>query len=285
MPDIRRQRLERSCKGLPGGWIKLAHPQSGIERAEAFFAGHGFEPHRHDTYAIGLTLAGVQSFGYRGATRHSLPGQSVVLHPDELHDGRAGTDDGFRYRIAYIAPRLIQQALGGTGRPLPFVSDAVSDDPQLKSSIAPILEDLDAPLDALEIDEASLDIATALARLDQSDRRAAVESISDRVVASARAFLDAAPGRAVTSEELEALSGLSRFSLARHFRACLGTSPYRYLTMRRLDGARRRMLAGMPLAEAAAECGFADQSHMTRQFKRAYGVTPGGWLRLIRQAS
>ena len=69
------------------------------ERIEAFFSGVGFDPHRHDTYAIGTTLAGVQAFRYRGAARRSLPGQVFVLHPDETHDGRAGTAQGFRYRI------------------------------------------------------------------------------------------------------------------------------------------------------------------------------------------
>ena len=91
----------------------------GIERLEAHFRGQAFAPHRHDTYAIGITLAGVQTFRYRGEQRHCLPGQCHVLHPDELHDGGAGTDDGFGYRIAYIDPSLIQQALGG--KPLPFV--------------------------------------------------------------------------------------------------------------------------------------------------------------------
>ena len=46
----------------------------------------GYGLHRHDTYAIGCTLAGVQSFHYRRGLRHSLPGGVLVLHPDEAHD-------------------------------------------------------------------------------------------------------------------------------------------------------------------------------------------------------
>jgi hypothetical protein len=97
----------------------------GIERLEAWFRGRAFAPHRHDIYAIGVTLAGVQTFRYRGEQRHCLPGQCHILHPDELHDGASGTDDGFAYRIVYIDPSLIQQALGG--RPLPFVANPVID--------------------------------------------------------------------------------------------------------------------------------------------------------------
>jgi AraC-like DNA-binding protein len=52
--------------------------------------------------------------------------------------------------------------------------------------------------------------------------------------------------------------------------------------MRRLGVARRAIAAGTPLAEAAAAAGFADQSHMTRQFGRAYGMTPGRFSALTR---
>ncbi|MDT0137236.1 AraC family ligand binding domain-containing protein [Acidovorax sp. PRC11] len=44
---------------------------------EAYFHGHGYAPHRHDTCAVGSTLAGVRSFRYRGEHRHSLPGQTL----------------------------------------------------------------------------------------------------------------------------------------------------------------------------------------------------------------
>ncbi len=54
-----------------------------------------------------------------------------------------------------------------------------------------------------------------------------------------------------------------------------GTSPDRYRTLRRVALARAAIESGQSLAGAAAEAGFADQSHMTRQFKRTYGLTPG----------
>lgn len=114
--------LERSCgSGVPGArdWVKIAPSCPGFERIEAFFSRQGFDPHRHDTYAMGFALRGVQSFRYRGTSQQSLSGQVFVLHPDETHDGHAGTVSGFRYKILYIEPRLIQEALGEPYRPLP----------------------------------------------------------------------------------------------------------------------------------------------------------------------
>ena len=60
----------------------------------------------------------------------------------------------------------------------------------------------------------------------------------------ARQLLDAERTRVVRSTELEAITGLTRYDLARQFRLVFGTSPYRYLLMRRLDLAREGIPAG-----------------------------------------
>src|SRR3954452_16115204 len=105
--------LGRLCADAAENCIISASDPAGMERIEARFHGNAFDLHRHDTYAIGVTLHGVQSFRYRGATHHSLPGQIIVLHPDELHDGGAGTEEGLRYRMLYLEPSLILDCLDG----------------------------------------------------------------------------------------------------------------------------------------------------------------------------
>src|SRR5436305_9802961 len=139
------------------GWLARA-PGGFVDRVEACFAGAAYAPHRHDTYAIGITLAGVQSFDYRGAARGSRPGQFVILHPDELHDGRAGDEQAFRYRTAYVAPAEIQSVLAG--RPLPFLRGGVSSNSQLAAPIRALLGDFDRPLGRLEYQDALYDLAT-----------------------------------------------------------------------------------------------------------------------------
>lgn len=273
--------LERSCGTAGRDWIRIGTSRPGFERLEASFASHAFEAHRHDTYAIGITDAGVQSFGYRGAEAHSLPGQAFVLHPDELHDGHAGTESGFRYRILYIEPRLIQEALGTPHEALPFVRGAVTSDARLHDAILSAVEDTDVAVDDLQLDQVLVQLAEALAAHDPSARRVPIGTPDLRAVRIARDYLDAHLLAPVSSAQLERATGLSRFALARQFRAGLGTSPHRYVVMRRLDRARRLIQSGAALATAAAESGFADQSHMTRHFKKTYGVPPGRWIGML----
>jgi hypothetical protein len=101
--------LERSCED--GDWVRSRGAVDGVELFQAWLSRRGFTRHRHDTYAIGVTESGVQVFDYRGRVERSLPGQIVVLHPDEMHDGRAGTEGGFGYRIVYVNPARIADAV------------------------------------------------------------------------------------------------------------------------------------------------------------------------------
>ncbi|GAA3882993.1 AraC family transcriptional regulator [Saccharothrix violaceirubra] len=247
----------------------------GIERLAAALVDEAFSPHRHDTYAIGLTLAGVQTFRYRGEQRFCLPGQWHVLHPDEVHDGAPGTGEGFGYRIFYLDPALVQAALGG--RPLPFVADPVLDAPPLGAALAHHLHDLDRPLDDLEAAEITA-LAADLLVAHGGPARGRVDLAA---VTAVRELLVDDPTTRHRAAELERVSGLDRWSLARQFRLAFGTSPTRFRTARQLDVARAALLDGSSPADAALSAGFADQSHLTRMFGRAFGLPPAAWVRAV----
>ena len=257
-------------------WVKRAEPTAGVERIEAWFHGKAYAMHRHDTYAIGRTPAGVQSFSHRRSQRNSLPGNTMVLHPDEVHDGQAGTDEGFQYRMIYVEPSFFQDVLGG--RALPFLEGGVTADPRLAAATTTLLQHVGYTLEPLEQSDALAELAHALAAVaGMPARRLKGDFLAAR---RARDYLRANCARVVTLDELEVATGRDRWSLSHDFRMFYGTSPYRYLTMRRLDAARRLLLAGMSLAQAAVATGFADQSHMTRHFAKTFGLTPGRWLQV-----
>lgn len=244
----------------------------GIERLE-ILKRQAFSPHRHDTYAIGLTLAGVQTFRYRGERRYSLPGQCHILHPDETHDGVAGTEAGFGYRMLYLDPALVQEALGG--KALPFVTDPIVSFSSRRLASFRRLWDLDDEIDEL----GRLDVVDlALEALMAASGAAGAVLLSMEGLNRVRTMIAADPVKPYRLDTLEKVAELDRWSLARQFRAAFGTSPSRYRTMRQLNIARHLMLSGTPLAEASLQAGFADQSHMSRQFKRAFGLAPGHWV-------
>lgn len=264
----------------PQDWVRHAATQTGLPRIEAYFRSHGYAPHRHDTYAIGRTLAGVQSFRYGREHRHSLPGQSIVLHPDELHDGHAGTGEGFRYRMVYVPPALLQPMLGG--RPLPFLAGGITADPRLAAPLDTLLHGLDGPLAPLQEEDALFDLARALSAVAHAPTRGRRRLCDWQAAERARQYLHdhLDTTETLTLADLERASGQDRWRLSRDFRALYGTSPYRYGVLRRLDRVRALIVQGTPAAEAALATGFFDQSHMTRHFTQAFGMPPARWARM-----
>jgi AraC-like DNA-binding protein len=263
--------------------IRFDEPHAGLQRLAARFGGHAYDLHRHETYAVGLTVRGVQAFHYRGAQTASRAGQVMVLHPDEAHDGHAGVANGFAYRMLYIDPGAISTALDGA-RP-PFVPEAVADDPALAAVLHEAFADFPRTLEPLAIDAVIARLAGRLAQRGDAGFKRDHGATAHRAARRARDFLVAEAPRTVASEELERVSGLDRFALARHFRAAFGTSPHRFQVGRRLIRARAMIASGLPLSETAAATGFADQSHLTRHFSARFGLTPGRWATLSRAAA
>ncbi|MEM1050429.1 MAG: AraC family transcriptional regulator [Pseudomonadota bacterium] len=270
--------LERSCTTAQDGRLIRGPDFPGLERLDARFAGTFFAPHRHDTYAVGLTLSGVQTFFYRGRQRTSLPGQILVLHPDEMHDGAAASEEDLHYRMLYLDPLLVRETMDRAGTSLPFVAEPVVKDPAFRRIVATGLDGLSEHMEDVLADEIVAGITRCLLR-HAGRAPKPLGAIHTDGATRARDYLCETAPKNVTSHALERVSGLDRYSLSRHFRALFGTSPHRFLTMRRLDMARQRIETGMPLAEAAFAAGFSDQAHMTRHFKKAFGVTPGVWAR------
>jgi AraC-like DNA-binding protein len=269
--------LERLCKASSADWLWHSEAQQGVEFLAARFQGYAYHKHRHDTYAICLTTMGVQAFDYRGATEISTPGQVVVLHPDELHDGRAGSQEGFGYQIVYVEPALIfaaSQVICGHACPLPFVRTPVLTHPKLAAALTGAFKDSREPL---ALDSLIVQLAEGLIEADPSCRPTSPRRHLDiAAVERARQFLDAEKTRVVGSAELEAVTGLTRFELARQFRAVCGTSPYRYLLMRRLDFARQQLAQRRPLVDPHVQSRFWIHAGAVRH-AASTGCTAHGW--------
>jgi AraC family transcriptional regulator len=99
-------------------------------------------------------------------------------------------------------------------------------------------------------------------------------------------LIEARLGAELSVDELAREAELSPAHFARAFRETLGRPPHQYILARRLERARsssRRPMRGP--ARSPRRTGFADQAHLTRLFKRAFGVTPGAVLRQRGRAS
>jgi AraC-like DNA-binding protein len=85
------------------------------------------------------------------------------------------------------------------------------------------------------------------------------------------------PVSPVTGAQIAAVADCSRYAAYRAFQGTYGLAPSAYQRQLRLRAARRLLAREVAPAEAAALAGCADQAHLTRWFRRCYGITPGAY--------
>ena len=264
----------------------LSSPISGVFGTLSSSSRH-FAPHWHDVYGFGVILDGAQKWRSGRGTVRGYEGDAICTNPGEVHDGEPLGARSRRWFIVSVDPTVMRQLAGMAASDVEFRSPVMHDAAlvRLFGRLHAQLERLSrAPLDAsiqLAFEEALASACTLVAARHASTRvRIHTPPVDMRRV---RDRLGDDLRHAPTLAELAALAGLSRYQTLRRFTRVYGVPPHAWLRNGRVERARRLIEQGMSLSFAAQTCGFADQSHMTRCFKRHFGTTPGAWQRAVRR--
>lgn len=252
----------------------------GIDLVSARFLTRRSSPHSHRELEIGVVTSGTRAVNWRGRFFTATKGSVLVFAAGEVHAGSPAGPNGSEY-VAFLIPR---DRLAGLDWFVPdefhAIDSPVIDDPV----IARKLVDMHAAFVNSDAGSASVlegQLLTTVETLHRSHRRASADAArSERVaVARVRDYLEQHFAARVRLDDLATISGLSVFHLIRVFRAETGLSPYAYLGQVRVHKASAMLREGVPVSTVAAATGFADQSHLTRLFKRLVGVPPGEYQR------
>lgn len=255
-------------------------PLAGVELLSARYIEHRFAPHVHDGYVIGMIMAGAQRYRYRGAEHLAGSGTLVLINPDELHTGHKGTEDGWLYRAFYPDTGQIVSLLEELElpcAPMPAFAATLYRDPDLVNGFCQLHRLLESPATALQQQTVWREMMMLLLQ-----RHAAVQingspGKEHRAVVMAKELLHAQLAAPPSLEELAAAVNLSPFHFARVFRRATGMPPHTWLMQQRIATARGLLQSGCLPVEIAMQLGFADQSHLSRQFKQVYGVGPAAY--------
>lgn len=255
-------------------------PLNGVELLTARYIEHRFVPHVHDGFVIGMIMAGAQRYRYRGAEHLAPTGTLVLINPNEVHNGHKGHDAGWRYRAFYpdnaqMHGLLDELELGG--QHLPTFSDTLCHDSDLFHGLCQLHRLLEGPESALQQQtvwrQMMLTLLHRHARLPLPGK----PGIEHRAVSQAKELLRARLAEPPSLEALAAAVNLSPFHFARVFQRATGMPPHTWLMQQRIARARGLLREGCLPLEVASQLGFADQSHLGRQFKKVYGVGPGAY--------
>lgn len=156
------------------------------------------------------------------------------------------------------------------------------DDPVIRALGTALLPSLANPETAsrLFVDHVLFALRAHLARRfgvaqDGASRRGKLVAWQER---RAKEFIEGHLAENLSLADLARECALSVAQFARSFKRSTGKAPYQFLTERRIERARDLLLhTELPLADVAVCCGFADQSHFTKKFRRVVGMSPGSF--------
>ncbi|HAS6640291.1 AraC family transcriptional regulator [Vibrio parahaemolyticus] len=263
--------------------FKIAQELGGLELLDAKYEKQNFSRHSHEGYTIGVIEKGAQQF-FRTGGNHIAPQNSIILvNADEVHNGHSATEGGWEYKAMYPVPEQFQtlgQELGSPNISLPYFPQPVVHDPELASQLRLVFETLEKSDNRLLRETLVYGTLIKLASKHSTHRAPLKESTkAQRQLQLVKEFLEDFPQTDVSLEELAKLAGLSPFHLLREFQKQFGFPPHAYQIQQRLRMAKKLLKQGQSISDVAQECGFHDQSHLHRHFKKAMGVTPGQYLR------
>jgi AraC-like DNA-binding protein len=276
-----KKRVPHACRVVTSPWPGVFGTD--IDSARQY------NPHWHATFGFGLMERGAhRSMSGRGIVDARV-GEVITTNPGEVHDGRPLGGASRRWRMIYLDPQVMASLAGQAETPAADVrlTRPVIQDPTLIPALRQLLRRIErwsAVLDRQP--DAALGCEEALVRTcglllsGHSTATPAVEARGD--VARVRERLADDLVSTPPLSELAAMVGLSRYQLLRRFERVYGMAPFEWQRQVRAERARALIGTGSSLARVAADCGFADQSHMTRVFAGHFGFTPGALATVVR---
>ncbi|MBO8194183.1 AraC family transcriptional regulator [Streptomyces oryzae] len=245
-----------------------------MEVLHAHFTEHAYPMHVHDAWTLLIVDDGAVRYDLDRHER-GTPNDTVSLLPPQVpHNGAPATSHGFRKRVLYLDMTQLDESFIG-----PAVDGPDLTDPVLRRRIGQLHTALASGGDELEA-ESRLALISERLRRHLRPRLAVGGTPPDRGVAhDLRDLLDERFREGTTLDEAARVLHAHPAHLVRAFSAAFGMAPHQYVTSRRVDLARRLLLAGQPPGEVATAAGFYDQSHLTRHFKRVLGIAPGQYAR------
>lgn len=250
-----------------------------MELLDATFIRHRFPLHFHEEYAICVIERGHYEFYFEGSHERVSAGSLVLINPGEVHSGYSLDEQGWSYRAFYPGITLMRQIayeITGEDWHTPTFAYPGVIDPELSRQLGTLHRAIEQCRTRLTKD---ILLREAMGLLIQKHARNKPENLQhksdNRAVAIAQDYIQSYYAEDVSLDDIANEAGFSPYYLSRMFKSEVGLPPHKYLIQVRIQRAKALLSSGMPIANVAVEVGFADQSHLTKWFKRVVGVPPG----------
>ncbi|HKQ98661.1 MAG TPA: AraC family transcriptional regulator [Candidatus Polarisedimenticolia bacterium] len=239
---------------------------------------HPYPPHWHDELHLCAYDAGTGFVGWYGRSDRVVPGDLLLTPPGVVHSNWVEAGASVTFRSLYLPLAVLRAAaipITGRAADAERFSGARPRDPELARAFRALHRGVEAEAPPLERDGLLFNLMQSLYATGPGGSRASRPPAAEPDgVRRAREYLHDHRDEPIGLADLSRVASLSPYHLHRAFRRATGLPPHAYLVRLRVNRARDLLRRGVAPAEVAHAAGFADQSHLTRHFRRLVGVTP-----------
>jgi len=229
--------------------------------------------HSHRELSIGFIDTGYSQVFCNQLDFFMKPGSVIFIPPECVHLCEPENSEIYRFKMLYIDSEWFRSIFGMD--PVKMVPIATVLKERDLGTTRSFFEAFTAHEEILKKESDCIYFIGHLMfdvfRIREKDP--SIGAVSGRVE-TAKQFLENNFSNAIALSELESVSGLSKFSLLRKFKNEVKLTPHAYLINIRINHARTLLKEQDNIAAIAAECGFYDQSHLSKTFRHYFGMTP-----------
>jgi len=250
-----------------------------VELLHASFVNQSFSKHFHDDFCFGVLESGQLDFNYRGEKISAVKGIINLCNPGEVHDGFTKT--GWAYRMFYVSPMMMKELscdISGKNNDIPFFKEGIINDKLMSQRLLHLHKVMtDAESFTIEKEELFIQVVTEFIKK-HADSFISLELLttSKPMIKNIINYINENLSQEILVSDLSEIAGISLFYFIRSFKKEMGLTPKEYVIQQRINKAIAliKQQRQLPLSDIALICGFYDQSHMNKYFKRYKGLTP-----------
>ena len=238
---------------------------------------HFFPKHYHETYSVAMLIQGAKDFRTNSRSGVLNSSNIATMNPYEIHCGESLSSGGWKQLVvlfdSFSSSRFAEE--NELRKNILEFSDSVREDKQFRLMMQNICTGISHA--SCELEKENLFELMMASIFSAEKAMKPVRSFSNQPgMSKAADMMKDAPDKKHSLEELAKSAGMSKFHFLRSFKEATGMTPHAYLNIARVEKARRLLLTTeKSIAETAVECGFSDQAHLSRAYKKIYGAPPG----------
>ena len=242
-------------------------------------ATHPYPRHWHEELHLCAYTSGSGHLGHRGSSYLVSSGSLVLMPPGEVHENWVEPGSACSFRGVYLempALQAVARQITGSNHGTPEFSLQIFEDLAIRQCLSQLHRAVESEASLLYREELLLELVRLLVTRCSTTAAGTITPGRERdAVRRIRGFIDEHFADSVSLQDLARIADLSPFHLHRVFCQETGMPPHAYQTQVRVNRAKEMLRQRRPLSQVALATGFADQSHLTRHFRRVVGVTPG----------